>query len=188
MARNHTGFWWQREAAGSGMDSLTASPHWSRKFGKLHGNLISAAALCSPTETRPGAGRHMCDGLSTDTRWPVSEADRGKSLLMLRLSELEKELWPQGLCCFSQYRLCTSWGGIICGDGPGLFHFPSLLSFSLPSKALLSCSCQATELFKLKGQRYLFEIAAFAPSSLLFSWAGFCCLRHTGQCSAMTTK
>lgn len=146
-----------------------ASPHWSRKFGKLHGNLISAAALCSPAEPRPGAGRHMCDGLPTDTCRPVSEADRGKSLLVLWLCEPEKELWPQGPCCFSQYRLCTSWGGIICRAGPGLFHFPSLsLSLSLPSKALLSCSCQATELFELKGQRFSFEITAFAPSSLLF--------------------
>ena len=66
---------------------LTASPHWSRKFGKLHGNLISAAALCSPAEPRPGAGRHMCDGLPTDIRWPVSEAGRGQSLLVLWLSE-----------------------------------------------------------------------------------------------------
>ena len=131
-AHNHTGFQWQKEAAGSGIGSLTASPHWSHKFGKLHGNLISAAALCSPAEPRPGAGRHMCDDLPTDTRRPVSEGDRGKSLLVPRLSEPEKELWPQGPRCFSQYRLCMSWGGIIWGAGPVPFHFPSHLSLSFP--------------------------------------------------------
>lgn len=129
-AHDHTGPQWQREAAGGGTGSLTASPHWSRKFGKLHGNLIRAAALCSPTEPWPGARRHMCDGLPTDTRQPVSEADRGKSLLVLQLYEPEKELWPKGPCCFSQYRLCTSWGGIICEAGPGPFHFPSPLPLS----------------------------------------------------------
>lgn len=34
----------------------------------------------------------MCDGLPADTRQPVSEADRGKSLLVLRLYEPETEL------------------------------------------------------------------------------------------------
>lgn len=152
------------------MDSPMASPHWSCKFGKPHGNLISAAVLCPPTEPRPGARRHMCDGLPADTRQPVSKADRVKSLLVPRLYEPGKELWPSGPCCFSQYRLCTSWGGIICGAGPGLFHFPSPLPLSLftLSKTLLSCSCQATELFELKGQWFSFEIGAFAPSSLLF--------------------
>lgn len=128
VAHNLTRLWWQKEAAGSGMRSLTASPHWSHKFGKLHGNLISAAALCSPAEARPVAGRHMCDGLPIDTRWSVSS--RGKSFLVAHCSEPEKELWPQGPCCFSQYRLCTSWGGIICGADPGLFHFPSPFTFS----------------------------------------------------------
>jgi len=52
---------------------------------------------------------------------------------------------------------------------PVSFPLPSF-SLSLPSKALLSCSCQATELFELKGQQQSFEIAAFAPSSLLFQW------------------
>lgn len=78
VAHNHTRLQWQREAAGNGMGSLTASPHWSHKFGKLHGNLISAAALCSPAEPRPVAGRHMCDGLPADPRQHVSETDRGK--------------------------------------------------------------------------------------------------------------
>lgn len=34
----------------------------------------------------------MCDGLPADTRQPVSEADRGKSLLVLQLYEPETEL------------------------------------------------------------------------------------------------
>lgn len=84
----------QRKPSGGGTGSPMASPHWSHKFGKLHGNLISAAALCSPTEPRPSARRHMCDGLPADTHQRVSKGDRGKSLLVLHLYEPGKELWP----------------------------------------------------------------------------------------------
>lgn len=80
--------------SGGGIGSPMASPYWSRKFGKLHGNLISAVALCPPTEPGPGAWRHMCDGLPADTRQGVSKADRGKSLIELCLYEAGKDLWP----------------------------------------------------------------------------------------------
>lgn len=140
---NHTRLQWQREAAGSGMRSLTASPHWSHKFGKLHGNLISAAALCSPAEPRPGAGRHMCDGLPADPRQHVSNTDGGEVSLSAAAVR-EGAVTPGAVLLQPIYcRPCTSWGGIICGVGPGLFHFPS---FSLFPSLQRPCSAAPARL------------------------------------------
>lgn len=171
------------------MCSFTASHHLFHKFCKLQGKVISAAALCLPTEPRPVAGRHMCDDLPTDSHQPFTEGDRGKSLLMLPFSVPETELWPQGLCCSSQYRLCTSWGGIICRAGPIPFHFPSLPFLSL----LLFKGCAQ---LLLPGYRALWVkrtamlIWNHSLCSLVshFSGTGFFWPHHTEQYSAMTTK
>lgn len=129
VAHNHTGFQWQREAAGSGMGSLKASPHWSRKFGKLHGNLISAAALCSLTEPRPGAGRHMCDSLPTDACPPVSEADRGTSFLVVSLWAREGTVTPRAV-------LLQPIKTLYVLRGNNMWGWSSLVSFPLLSQSL----------------------------------------------------
>lgn len=54
--------------------AVPCHPHSLRKFTKLHGNLIRAAALgLTPVEPRPAAAaRHICDDLQPDTRLPSS--------------------------------------------------------------------------------------------------------------------
>lgn len=62
----------QLQQSSSASRSLSSSP--PRKFTKLHGNLISAAALgLPPVEPRTAAAaRHICDDLQPDTSLPPS--------------------------------------------------------------------------------------------------------------------
>lgn len=96
------------QASSSASRSLSSSP--PRKFTKLHGNLIRAAALgLPPVEPRPAAAaRHICDDLQPDTSLPPSSSPFSVSSNLPCFGSVCKwqntQPWGQRLLKLSQYR------------------------------------------------------------------------------------
>lgn len=141
------------------------SPHWSCKFTKLHGNLISAAALGpTPAESEPAAAEHICDDLQPDTHLPPCSFSSsllgplhpcfGSACYCSVTSRIDS-LGAWGLWSLSQTMLCTHPGAkqyleivnvfyfIFCPPSKGaVWPFNTIKRQNAPGQKTI-CSCLA---------------------------------------------